>query len=157
MEGKAGGEASEMGQRGQVPRSGTRLHWEIVLKRDQGMGWPGAWRDTGLGEIQSGTKEENSGKQDQVTAGLRRVAVVKLQMPGAEQVWQVVVYGVLDEEPRRCVERTWVLMPRWAERQPGWRQVWERLVDAERVQGPLERAGETVSGEAHSRLRLEAA
>lgn len=48
-------------------------------------------------------------------------------------------------------------MPRWAEQQPGWRQVWERLVDAERVQGPLERAGETVSGEAHSHLRLEAA
>ena len=37
MEGKAGGEAGEMGQRGQVPRSGTRLPWEIALKReDQG-------------------------------------------------------------------------------------------------------------------------
>ena len=39
MEGKAGGEAGEMGQRGQVPRSGTRLPWEIALKReDQGDG-----------------------------------------------------------------------------------------------------------------------
>lgn len=72
------------------------------------MGWPDAWRDTGLEEIRSGAKGENSGKQDQVTAGLRGVAVVKLQMPGAEQVWQGVVHWVLDEEPRRCVERTWV-------------------------------------------------
>lgn len=77
------------------------------------MGWPDAWRDsTGLREITCGAKRENGGKQDQVAAGLREVAVVKLQTPGAEQVWQGVVHWVLDEEPREVCGRTWVLMPR---------------------------------------------
>lgn len=79
MEGKAGGEAGEMGQHGQVPRSGT-LPWEIKLERRlRGCGWPDAWRDTGLREIRCGAKRENGGKQDQVTAGVKGGGSRKLQ------------------------------------------------------------------------------
>ena len=54
------------------------------------MGWPDAWRDTDLGEIRSGAKREDGRKQNQVM-GVGGVAFGKLQMPGAEQVWQEVV------------------------------------------------------------------
>ena len=35
------------------------------------MGWPDAWGDTGLGEIRSGAKREDGGKQNQVMGGGR--------------------------------------------------------------------------------------